>query len=117
MPQGARVVVHEALPWGSPHDTPVSERKGACYRPRRRMDPAKLRELLDKVRGGNTAVDDAIAELRQLPFADLGYATGAHHPALRQGAPEVICGDGKTAAQIAGIAKELARTGQNVLVT
>jgi pyridinium-3,5-biscarboxylic acid mononucleotide synthase len=90
---------------------------GACYGPAGLMDPAKLRELLDQVRAGQTAVDDAMAELRQLPFAELGYATVDHHRALRQGVPEVILGDGKTAAQIAGIAKELARTGQNVLVT
>jgi NCAIR mutase (PurE)-related protein len=36
---------------------------------------------------------------------------------VRQGVPEVIFGHGKSAEQIAGIAKELARTGQNVLVT
>jgi NCAIR mutase (PurE)-related protein len=40
-----------------------------------------------------------------------------HHRALRQGVPEVILGEGKTVSQIAGIARELARTGQNVLVT
>lgn len=56
-------------------------------------------------------------ELRQLPFVDLGYATVDHHRALRQGVPEVIFGEGKSPAQIAGIAAELARTGQNVLVT
>jgi NCAIR mutase (PurE)-related protein len=81
------------------------------------MDPTKLRELLDQVRGGQASVEDAVAQLRQLPFAELGYATVDHHRALRQGVPEVILGDGKTAEQIAGIAKELARTGQNVLVT
>src|SRR5690349_23241995 len=40
-----------------------------------------------------------------------------HHRALRQGVPEVILGEGKTAPQIIAIARELARTGQNVLVT
>jgi pyridinium-3,5-biscarboxylic acid mononucleotide synthase len=81
------------------------------------MDPTKLRELLEQVHAGQASVDDAVAALRQLPFAELGYATVDHHRALRQGVPEVILGDGKTAEQIAGIAKELARTGQNVLVT
>jgi pyridinium-3,5-biscarboxylic acid mononucleotide synthase len=81
------------------------------------MDPARLRELLDEVRAGKASVDEAVQALRQLPFADLGYATVDHHRALRQGAPEVILGEGKSAEQIAGIAKELARTGQNVLVT
>jgi NCAIR mutase (PurE)-related protein len=81
------------------------------------MDPMRLRELLQSVQRGDTTVEGAVAELRDLPFADLGYASVDHHRALRQGAPEVVFGEGKTAQQIAGIAKELARTGQNVLVT
>ncbi len=81
------------------------------------MDPLKLRELLEQVRTGGASVEHAIGELKSLPFAELGYATVDHHRALRQGVPEVILGEGKTAAQIAGIASELARTGQNVLVT
>ena len=81
------------------------------------MDPVRIRQLLEGVGRGATSVDEAIAELRDLPYADLGYASVDHHRALRQGAPEVIFGPGKTAAQIVGIARELARTGQNVLVT
>ena len=81
------------------------------------MDPARIRQLLEGVRRGATSVDDAVAELRDLPYADLGYASVDHHRALRQGVPEVIFGPGKTASQIVGIARELARTGQNVLVT
>src|SRR5579864_4890837 len=81
------------------------------------MDPARLRDLLDGVRRGDKSVEDAVTELKDLPFADLGYAAVDHHRALRQGAPEVVFGHGKTAAQIVGIARELARTGQNVLVT
>jgi NCAIR mutase (PurE)-related protein len=81
------------------------------------MDPERLRELLDGVKRGARSIDDALAELKDLPYADLGYASVDHHRAVRQGAPEVILGHGKTAAQIAGIARELGRTGQNVLVT
>jgi NCAIR mutase (PurE)-related protein len=81
------------------------------------MDPRRLRELLDAVQHGTTSVDDALAQLKDLPFVELGYASVDHHRALRQGAPEVVFGEGKTAAQIVGIARELARTGQNVLVT
>ncbi len=47
--------------------------------------------------------------LRDLPFAELDYATVDHHRALRQGALEVIFGHGKTAEQIAGLARELVR--------
>lgn len=81
------------------------------------MDEARLKELLLRVKSGGTQVEDAVAELRQLPFVDLGFAVVDHHRALRQGVPEVILGEGKTADQIVGIARELARTGQNVLVT
>jgi NCAIR mutase (PurE)-related protein len=81
------------------------------------MDPARLRELLEGVQRGNKSVDGALAELKDLPYADLGYAAVDHHRALRMGAPEVVFGHGKTASQIVGIARELARTGQNVLIT
>ena len=81
------------------------------------MDPTKIREILERVRAGDASVDDALGVLKDLPFTDLGYAMVDHHRAIRQGVPEVILGEGKTAAQIAGIARELARTGQNVFVT
>ena len=81
------------------------------------MDAQKIRELLASVESGTVSVDDAMARLKDLPFAELGYATVDHHRNLRQGSPEVIFGQGKTPGQIAGIATELARTGQNVLVT
>jgi len=55
--------------------------------------------------------------LSDLPYAELGYATVDHHRAMRQGVPEVVFGEGKSAAQVLGIARELARTGQNVLIT
>jgi NCAIR mutase (PurE)-related protein len=81
------------------------------------MDPQRVRELLESVKRGLASVDEAVAELKALPFAELGYATVDHHRALRQGAPEVILGQGKTPAQIVGIARELTRTHQNVLIT
>jgi NCAIR mutase (PurE)-related protein len=81
------------------------------------MDPKRIRDLLEAVAQGGMNIDAALAELKDLPFADLGYASVDHHRALRHGTPEVILGHGKTAEQIVGIAKELARTGQNVLVT
>lgn len=81
------------------------------------MDEARLTDLLLRVQSGGTQVSEAVAELRQLPFADLGFAVVDHHRALRQGVPEVILGEGKTEAQIIAITRELARFGQNVLVT
>jgi hypothetical protein len=56
-------------------------------------------------------------ELESLPFRDLGFATVDHHRALRQGVPEVIFGERKTAEQIIGIAEEIRAHGGDVLVT
>ena len=81
------------------------------------MDEARLKDLLERVKGGGASIESAVAELRQLPFADLGFAVVDHHRAIRQGVPEVILGEGKTPEQIIAIAGELARTKQNVLVT
>ncbi len=86
-------------------------------RSRATMDLRRLRALLDAVQRGETGVDDALGELKDLPYADLGYASVDHHRAVRQGVPEVILGHGKTPAQVVGIARELQRKGQNVLVT
>src|SRR5262245_18553764 len=81
------------------------------------MDPAKLRALLERVQGGNASVDEALRELADLPFRDLGFARVDHHRHLRTGFPEVVLGLGKTSEQIAQIVAELARTGANVLAT
>ena len=81
------------------------------------MDPKRLRELLEQVGTGTLSIDAAMTGLRDLPFVDLGYATVDHHRALRQGIPEVILGEGKTAAQIVGITEEISRRSANVLIT
>ena len=51
--------------------------------------------------------DEAVAILRRLPFADLGFARVDHHRALRQGLPEAVYGPGKTAEQCVAIVGEL----------
>ena len=81
------------------------------------MDPRRVRELLEGVRDGGVGIEDAVAVLQKLPFREMGFATVDHHRALRQGVPEVIFGERKTAEQIAGIAEALISAGQNVLVT
>ena len=81
------------------------------------MNPDRLQDLLARVRAGQTTVPQAVEELRQLPFRDLGIATVDHHRALRLGVPEVIYGEGKSAEQIALVAAEMIRAGQNVLIT
>ena len=81
------------------------------------MDPRLVRELLARVQGSELSIDDALEQLRQLPFRDIGVASVDHHRALRQGTPEVIFGERKTVDQIARITEEMVRGGHNVLVT
>lgn len=78
----------------------------------------EARHLLEGVRNGSVSVDEALLKLKIQPFEDLGYAKPDHHRALRQGAPEVIYGAGKTAEQIVGIALSLMNMGQKrILIT
>ncbi len=71
------------------------------------MDESALRALLDGVRAGEVTPDDAVASLRRLPWADLGFARVDHHRALRQGMGEAVYGPGKTPEQCAAIVAEL----------
>ncbi len=81
------------------------------------MSPDSLRQLLEQVQNNNLPVEQALTQLRDLPFQDLGFATVDHHRALRQGFPEVVFGAGKTPDQIAHIVENLSQTGDIVLVT
>jgi hypothetical protein len=82
------------------------------------VDEAALQQLLDDVRSGAVHPDDAVAELRRLPFADLGFARVDHHRSLRQGRPEAVYGPGKAPQHAAAIVGELLRVGASpVLLT
>jgi NCAIR mutase (PurE)-related protein len=80
-----------------------------------------LRDLLECVARGDVqvgaALDQLVDALRARPFEDLGFARVDHHRAVRQGFPEVVLGLGKTPAQIAAIAVEIASRGSTLLVT
>jgi len=71
------------------------------------MDEGELQQLIDGVRSGIVAPDDAVARLRRLPFVEVGDTLVDHHRALRQGMPEAVYGHGKTAAQCIEIVGEL----------
>jgi hypothetical protein len=81
------------------------------------MNPDRLRELLAKVSAGTVSADEALEQLKHLPFEDLGFAKVDHHRSLRTGFPEVILGLGKTAEQIIEIARSLRDGAHNVLIT
>lgn len=81
------------------------------------MDPVRLLQLLEDVRAGRLEPPAALRELEHLPYTDLGFARVDQHRALRQGLPEVVFGEGKSAEQITAIARTLLGAGQSVLVT
>lgn len=81
------------------------------------MQPERIRELLQGVRDGEVEVDSAMEELKGLPFEDLGFAVVDHHRELRNSFAETIFCQGKTAEQVAGIARSIVSRGQNLLAT
>jgi pyridinium-3,5-biscarboxylic acid mononucleotide synthase len=81
------------------------------------MNVAALQSLLEQVQQGDRSVDEALEQLRHLPFEDIGDATIDHHRALRQGFAEVIFGANKTVDQITRIIGALLSKGSNVLAT
>ena len=81
------------------------------------MNSESIHKLFEQVRAGKLSSDEAVAKLRHLPFEDLGFAKVDHHRSLRVGVPEVVLAQGKTPAQVAGIFKQLAIHGKNVLAT
>lgn len=81
------------------------------------MDPHRLRKLLSDVKAGKVPVEDAFAELKDLPFVELGYANLDLHRPLRGGFPEVVFGESKTAEQLQGIIAALRKRPGVVIVT
>lgn len=81
------------------------------------MDEKALSQLLRKVRSGKLDVSSAVAQLKDLPFAQLGFATVDTHRSLRFGFPEVVFGEAKPVEQLIGIAAALSDRKQAVLIT
>jgi len=81
------------------------------------MDRDKIRELLEKVRSGGIAVDEAMLALRTLPYEDMGFAMTDSHRALRTGYPEVVYCKGKTIEQITAIVERLAENHKTIIAS
>ncbi|HVP91671.1 MAG TPA: nickel pincer cofactor biosynthesis protein LarB [Terriglobales bacterium] len=77
----------------------------------------KLQEVLRKVAAGRMSPEKALAELKDYPFQDLGFAKVDHHREVARGTPEIVFGLGKTPDQIVRIAREIIAKGSNLLVT
>lgn len=81
------------------------------------MNRDRALALLRAVADGSVAPLDAVEQLALAPFASLSFATVDHHRALRQGYPEVIFGQGKSAEQVVHIASHISERGSGFLVT
>ena len=80
------------------------------------MELERLRQLLEAVQRGAVSVEDALRQLRDLPYESLEFARIDHHRALRKGFPEVVLGHGKTPERLAILVERLATKGR-VLAT
>jgi hypothetical protein len=82
------------------------------------MDASSLRALIEEVASGACTPDEAVRQLRRLPYSDLGFARVDHHRDLRLGMPEAVYGPGKTTEHCAAVVAELlAATDGPVLLT
>ncbi|MGI9119780.1 MAG: nickel pincer cofactor biosynthesis protein LarB [Acidimicrobiales bacterium] len=82
------------------------------------MDEAGLGKLLAGVQSGTITTEEAVRQLRRLPFVDLGFARVDHHRGLRQGVAEAVYAPGKSPAQCAAIVVELlSQAGGPVILT
>lgn len=80
------------------------------------MNKIEAKRLLQKVRDREVSVDDALLSLRREPFENIGIAHVDNHRGLRQGASEIIFGEGKTHEQIEKIAINLHESGEETII-
>jgi NCAIR mutase (PurE)-related protein len=76
-----------------------------------------IRDVLARLTAGEIDVDRALAELKDLPYEDLGFAKLDHHRGLRSVFPEVVFALSKSAEQVVSIVRALATKRTNILVT
>jgi hypothetical protein len=81
------------------------------------VDRRRLDQLLARLERGECSREEVLEQLARLPFRELGDARVDLHRALRAGLPEVVLGAGKTAEQIARIARVLLEEQGCALVT
>jgi len=81
------------------------------------MDVKSLRKLLAEVKSGTLGIDDALEQLRRLPYEDLGFAKIDSHRHIRKGFPEVVFCQGKTTDQVVKIVQRMLESNNNLLAT
>ncbi len=81
------------------------------------MDEHALLQLLNAVQARQVSVQEALDELRRLPFSDIDFAKIDNHRALRNGFPEVVLCEGKRPEHVVAILQRLCAEGGPVLGT
>ncbi len=81
------------------------------------MNPERIERLLNQVAGGEVTAAEALEELRELPFQDLAHTIVDTHRELRQGAPEVVFGAGKSGEQLVEILGRIYQSHHRALAT
>lgn len=81
------------------------------------MDMDNLRTILQDFKDSRLSLDEALDTLKMLPYEDLDFVKIDHHRSIRQGFPEVVFCQGKTAEQVAIIMRQLAVHNPDILAT
>jgi len=81
------------------------------------MDSRSVEKILEGVRSGELNISEALDRLKHLPFENLGFVNIDHHRPLRQGFPECVWGQDKSAEHIIKIVARMIETDQPVIVT
>lgn len=81
------------------------------------MNREEIKNLLEAVKSNEVNIDEALKNLEDLPFKDLGFAMIDNHRELRVGYPEVIYCEGKTTEQVKEIVNFMITKDNNILGT
>lgn len=86
----------------------------------KKMESRELLKILEAVKEKKLSPEEALRQVKHLPFEDLDFAKVDHHRALRQGFTEVVFAKGKTPGQVREIVRAMLQkksSKHNVLVT
>jgi NCAIR mutase (PurE)-related protein len=81
------------------------------------MDRSYLQNILDQVAEGKMDPREAMEQLKELPYQDIGFANIDQHRNIRTGHPETIYCEGKTPEQVAAIIDKMKVKNSNILGT
>lgn len=81
------------------------------------MDQSYLQNIINQVAEGIMNPQEAMEQLKELPYQDIGFANIDQHRNIRTGYPETIYCEGKTPEQVAAIIDKMKIKNSNILGT